>query len=784
MRRLRRDQKADFFCGGLVLIIRTGKTFGRWGVIFLLCCSTLSHAEPVSFFLELVINGRSSGVIAEVIQQDGNWSLKNADLIAAGLRPEMINDDLLLLTPDSAHAWHYDQANQRLEIDVPVAFFPAQQLRQGIYQGQHTAAQRDTGLLINYSFYAVGGDGSLSQQSLAHSVNYSTPLVTLISDGLYTQGDTSERNGYLRLDSRLQYDDPENLWTFTLGDTISGAPTWGRNFRVGGIRFARDFSLNPDLIRFPVPDFLGQAALPGSVELLINEQQRFSSEVNPGPFVISSPSWMTGAGTASIITTDIQGRQTQQNINFYIVNELLKPGYSDYDVTLGYLREDFGLHSDNYHDELLFSGLYRYGVTSYLTPEVFAQSTRDLNMAGIGLTTAIGYWGSAEISYAESRYKALQGNQYTVGYRYHNNRYGFNLRHIRRSEYFRDAGAPEQYQIPQQESQAGVSFTGRVGTIGASYFELVQRDMGNPRFFNISWSKSFFEDITAMLSVSRRLDGDEEAGFHLGVSFPLGRRTQANASTQRDAQGESSNYLQAMQQAPYAGGWGWSLAADDRSYLHAFVDWRSDTLAARTGIWGDKHQRSWSAEVSGSLVYMERQWFAAREVTDAYALVDTDGIGRVPVYIGYQPIGKTNPRGYFLISDLVGYANNRIAINPLDLPATAFIPMTEQEVVPARQAGVVIRFPIEQRFAISAKLKDTSGNFLPAGTYLRDRNTLEEVIVGWDGDVYLESAVKRQWELVAEDENCVFTIPVPTDDNLVFAGAHTCRSNSPGVTSP
>lgn len=783
MRRLRRDIDSEHACVDFKPTRCAGKRWLQWSTVLLLCCSSYNHAETTSFFLELIINGRNSGIIAEAVHEKDSWLLKAQDLIAAGIRADMINDELLLLSPQSIHEWEYDQDNQRMSIILPTRYFPSQQLLHGMEKNQYALAQRDTSLLINYSLYAIGGDGSLSQQSLAHSINYATPTINFVSNGLYTTGDNLERNGYLRLDTRLQYDNPEKLWSLAAGDIITGAPAWGRNYRMGGIRFARDYSLNPDLIRFPVPEFLGQAALPGSVELLVNEQQRFSSEVNPGPFVISSPSWVTGAGSASIITTDLQGRQSQQNISFYIVNELLKPGYSDYDISVGKLRKDFGIQSDNYHDALLFSGLYRYGVTDYLTPEIFAQSSRHLNMGGIGVTTRLGHWGSAEASYAQSRYRALQGSQYTLGYRYHNHRYGLNLRHIRRSENFRDAGAIDNFQMPQQETQAGVSLTSNIGTFGASYFELLQRDMGNPRFFNVSWSKHFFESITAMLSVSRRLDDDGEATLHFGLSFPLGGKVYASTSTQRDAQGKSSNFIQAMQQTPFAGGWGWRVAADDHSYLHAFVDWRSDRLTAQTGVWGNNQQRSWSADISGSLVYMKQQWFMAREITDAYALVDTNGAGRVPVYIGYQPIGKTNKRGYFLISDLVGYARNRIAINPLDLPATAFIPMTEQEVIPARQAGIIVRFPIEQRFAIFAKLKNSNGDYLPAGTYLRDRNTLEEVIVGWDGDIFLESPKKRQWELVAEDENCVFTIPIPEDDNLAFSGAHTCNNNASGVTS-
>ena len=77
-----------------------------------------------------------------------------------------------------------------------------------------------------------------------------------------------------------------------LGDIITGSKTtWGSSVRLGGFQVQRNYSTRPDLITYPLPQFIGQAALPSTVDLIINGQKTSSTEVQSGPFILKQCSF-------------------------------------------------------------------------------------------------------------------------------------------------------------------------------------------------------------------------------------------------------------------------------------------------------------------------------------------------------------------------------------------------------------------------------------------------------------------------------------------------------------
>lgn len=80
------------------------------------------------------------------------------------------------------------------------------------------------------------------------------------------------------------------------------------------------------MITYPLPQFKGQAALPSTVDLLINGQKANSSDVQSGPFILNNVPFINGKGEAVIVTTDSVGRQVATSVPFYISNTLLKTG--------------------------------------------------------------------------------------------------------------------------------------------------------------------------------------------------------------------------------------------------------------------------------------------------------------------------------------------------------------------------------------------------------------------------------------------------------------------------
>jgi outer membrane usher protein len=66
----------------------------------------------------------------------------------------------------------------------------------------------------------------------------------------------------VRYDTTLLMTNEDDATTWTAGDVISDALSWSSSVRMGGISYGRDFSLRPDLVTWPLPEFSGKRPCP------------------------------------------------------------------------------------------------------------------------------------------------------------------------------------------------------------------------------------------------------------------------------------------------------------------------------------------------------------------------------------------------------------------------------------------------------------------------------------------------------------------------------------------
>lgn len=137
--------------------------------------------------------------------------------------------------------------------------------------------------------------------------------------------------------------------------------------------------------------------------------------LNSGPFTLTNTPYLNGAGEATIITTDPQGRQIATSVPFYVSNTQLRQGISDFDLSVGVLRQTYGLGQDRYASDPAFSGFYRYGATQNLTLAGHGETVRDLSLLGAGADMAVGRWGTLSTAYSHSE-RDGRGQQYVFGY--------------------------------------------------------------------------------------------------------------------------------------------------------------------------------------------------------------------------------------------------------------------------------------------------------------------------------------------------------------------------------
>ncbi|MBO7942141.1 fimbria/pilus outer membrane usher protein, partial [Streptomyces sp. S9] len=161
----------------------------------------------------------------------------------------------------------------------------------------------------------------------------------------YRDDGAPRRTDSVRLDTSWRWSKPESMFAIAVGDVISGQLDWTRPLRLGGVRFGRDFGLQPYRITTPLPTLVGEVAVPSAVDLYVNGLRQYSGEVAPGPFQLTTVPGITGAGSAQLVVTDAFGRVRTIDFPFYAAQQLLAKGLSDWSVSLGVARESYALRS-------------------------------------------------------------------------------------------------------------------------------------------------------------------------------------------------------------------------------------------------------------------------------------------------------------------------------------------------------------------------------------------------------------------------------------------------------
>ena len=183
--------------------------------------------------------------------------------------------------------------------------------------------------------------------------------------------------------------------------------------RFGGIRWARDFSLRPGYFTFPMPSISGSAALPSTVDVLVNNQRQQSQSVNAGPFAISSVPVVSGAGQVNVVVRDILGVETLVTQSYYTSPRLLAAGLSDFSFRSRFAAST-GNQSNDYGPAFT-AGTWRQGFNDALTGEARLELQQHRQATGIEIAGLLGHLAVARAAAAYARSDSVHGGHYLLG---------------------------------------------------------------------------------------------------------------------------------------------------------------------------------------------------------------------------------------------------------------------------------------------------------------------------------------------------------------------------------
>ena len=742
----------------------------------------------LDLYLDVTLNGTHAGLVHFGKRGNQLW-VSQASLRQLGFAlPAEATDPLPLDSLTGLHV-DFDAGNQTVSIIAPLQLLKLGTTVLSNATNSRPVATTSPGILLNYDFYGTYGTHGNSNLSAFTELRAFNSYGVFSSTAL-TQDDTgnsnSNQNKTVRLDTSWSMSFPDDMLTLRFGDTLTDALTWSRSTRIAGLQFGTNFALQPYLVTAPLPSFIGSATMPSDIQLYVNGLRQYSGQVPAGPFQLNTLPNISGAGNAQVILTNALGQTTTLNFSLYGESQLLQKGLTDWSTEIGVVRENYGLNSFDYGHDVVGSGTWRYGITNNFTAEAHAEITSGLSDAGLGGDWLLGSTGGiVSASLAHSEYGGQSGEQYGLGYNWSSNRFNFGINGTRTSGNYRDVGTLYDSVMPHLSAQTFVSYNfDRVGNLGLSYLDLSIPGQGTERYANAYWYKSFARSLSLNFSVSQDLNNTRNRTIFLIATLALDHNITVS-STLQHTNGSTGLAMNATQTLPSQGGFGWRASLNEGNGQNGGqgeLDYLGRYGQLDAGVYDVNDMRYGYASAMGSLVLMGGDVFAARQINNGFAVVSTDGVAGVPVSLQNNPVGTTDSKGMLLVTPLNSYQNNKLSIDPMDLPADLRIGRVDAMATPTDRAGTLVKFDITPVRAASVILADAAGKPLPVGSQVQlHGHTGESAVVGFDGVVYLDALdAHNVLDVTTSSGICHATLDYRKQGNgIPQIGPLTCLKASP-----
>ncbi|MDR3741346.1 MAG: fimbria/pilus outer membrane usher protein [Terracidiphilus sp.] len=759
-------------------------------------------SEPASsddqiLLLDVIVNGHSIGKIGEFTLRRGTLYARPQELRDLGFAVGTTHTGrggLILLNSLQGFVWTLDISKQQLrviavdEMLTPTIVHPTpvepEERRRQIESG--------TGLTLNYDTLATftsagqGGSGAFDLRAFS-------PLGLTTSTWQVDQGTTLAGSGMkpiTRLDSTYSFADVHSLRRYSVGDYINGALSWQRPVHMEGLQIRSDFSMRPDLITFPLPSITGSAAVPSTVDVLVNGNVVSSTQVDPGPFQIQQLPVISGSGTITMTMTNTLGQQVTVSQPFYGGSTLLATGLHTFSAQAGLVRRNWGTVSNDY-GKLAAVGNFRRGMSQRLTVEFTGETTSGASFASAGASGLLGSLALVNVDVAAGTSSSGVGELFSAGVQHIGRIFSLGGSAILATRNFRDIASVNGSGVLRKQISAftGVSVR-RYGSLGLAYAGLSEDPSNGPaNAFNVAqhthvvtanYSVQLGRRLSFFATEFRSLDSAGSSGFQAGLTLPIGRRRSASVG------GSSTGSVQLQTQLTPVriGDWGYQAYASEGDSAHEFgeVQYKSPAGLLTAGIDNSAGVNTVRLETQGALSLVDGALFPSNTVYDSFAVVDTAPVAHVHIYQENRDVGTTDRSGRLLVPDMRAFDLNHIGIEPRDIPPDVSFALDKRIVRPQDRSGVVVRFPAHFSHSALLRLVDTDGKAVPLGSTATLRSTGVTVPVGYDGEAYVEDLSQHNQLVVLRDGHpaCTASFEYPsTPGDIPTIGPVRCTEVQP-----
>lgn len=772
----------------LFLLVSTGSQIAYAAADLIDTQAVLSDknmASPARLFLSIEVNRRMiSGLFYAEQVTDGGLILDEAAWIAAnlnfsGTKVSMANGrfgyDIASLTGVS---YVVDYKSQSLKIHALTDSFAMTNLSNPLILVD-PINKSALGAYLNYTLTSTkitGNEAAKNHAAFIEGVAFNR-YGSLISSMVLSSLNGGSK--YVRTQTYFQKDMPLRMEKIIIGDAISSAGAWSRPIRFGGFVWSTDFSLQQGFISAARPSINGSAALPSTVDILIDNQKRQSDSVNAGPFEIINFPTVTGAGQINVIVKDILGIETLTTQSFYATPRLLKAGLNEFSFEIGMERKNYGLASNAY-DKPFIAETYRHGRDGY-TMEVRTELQAARQALGIGFAGLIKQYAVIHLALAASNANKQEGLHQIFGVERVSKNLNVNFQIERYDQGFLQMGALAGEIKPRQKLLLG---------LGVNFYRnfwvshnLISQSNWNADTFNLAsanLSIPLIENINLNLYMSKQFGQNKDFTGGLNINIPFSNARNVAISSNQNAERKTYSNIELNQGVVNGTGVGYRIRASDdpAQQLLANISARTPVNIMRLDAGQSQSNTSIRLSTSGSLGILGGLSFASQNIGHgSFAVVKVSDEANVDVYLSNRKIASTNAKGLALLPNLLPYQQNKVSIRPEDLPFDLDINKTTILLNPFARSGLFASMDVKKTNNRLIRLLKIDGTHVPMGTkvHVLPSNTI--FFVAKRGEVYLTNLNEENSMVVyLQEGTCSAPLTAPikhTDKNAIIMV--TCR---------
>ena len=722
------------------------------------------------------VNGRELPRMVDLRWIDGALAIDAQSAEMAGIPvPEGAEGYLPLDLLDIAE-WSFDRANQRLAVRL----FNRGEGRNDIDVARRnfTDAERSPILagLVDYDLFASHAGGRTQTAAfIAPRVSYGD--FNLEGALRYLSDPAPGADRLVRLDTAATLAVPGRNLALRAGDAITAGTQSQRALRIGGLQIGTDFALRPDLVTTPMPDFAGTVAVPTTLDLIINDQRLTQAEVEAGDFRVRNIPLTPGRGEVSVVLRDETGRETIRTTRIYVSREMLAKGLWQGAANVGWLRQNYGLESNDYRD-LVGTFFLRRGVTRNLSLGVSGEAGMGVTNAGAQFEATV---ANVAMLFGEMRYsrtKTETGTLMRGGVESIGERISGRLEAILPSQGYRDVASQSGDPLPPRQFIGTVDFDLARSTriqLTASRQERLEDPRFPSRIPRLDIARAILRHEIAdgiLFSTDLSYRRSERTSFAAtaGLTIRIGPRRTVRAGIRRDRNGYGG-YASFYSPDIEPGDIGYAAhtqATEDSTRFAAAASYRA--RFARFSADSELRDGDFSlrANARGTLILAGPKLYARNQTGGAYALIRTGEVGGVTIMRENRFAGVTDKDGYLLVENVAPLVAMKYDVEADSLPFEAVARSTEKHVVVSRGAVGLIEMDVQAYRSRMLRVLDRAGRPVPIGTALVSLPSGESYSVGFDGYVDI-NALSRDDRLDLEGGaagECAAKIPAYDEDDF------------------